>query len=600
MSLKDNKVTESEINSLHVQAAADSYDGDADENKAIFDRLPEKIAEKHNRLIDRLTEHGRPVQSKDVMYIRVNEDGQLEVSSDGRRWQTAGSGGHLILDSNGNLMPGRSRLKFVGGKVYDDGENTVVEGPQGPIGPKGEQGEQGIQGPVGRVMIPSVNSRGDISWSFSENDTAQLPAPRNIKGPQGVQGLQGVQGIAGSQGPQGIQGPQGVKGEKGEQGIQGPAGPQGNVGPQGPPGEKGEQGIQGPVGPQGPRGPQGLQGPQGIKGNDGTDGRSFTVKGIYRTLSRLQAAHPTGTEGDAWAIGTDRSNVIYIWDVDSSSWQNIGSIQGPQGPRGIQGPQGAAGPQGPQGEPGPQGPQGEKGEQGIQGPAGPQGEAGTPGRQGPQGLQGIQGPPGETGPQGPAGEQGIQGIQGPQGPQGPQGDPTTVNGKSGANITLTARDVGALAADDTAKDSSRLGGQMPEYYGKADDTIHVYTHSGGVLSGSGANGKIKAAAGGTYTALTIDGQSYSVRSGGENEAELTACVWYTFVLDVRDKTINFNQGGAGLNFKIVGGTTRPETPRENTIWINTDTAIGEYQFSSTQPATRADGSSLQTGDAWSG
>ena len=53
-----------------------------------------------------------------------------------------------------------------------------------------------------------------------------------------------------------------------------------------------------------------------------------------------------------------------------------------------------------------------------------------------------------------------------------------------------------------------------------------------------------------------------------------------------------------LNFKIVGGTTRPETPQENTIWINTDTAIGEYQFSSTKPVTRADGSGLQTGDVW--
>ena len=38
MALKDNKVTESEISSLHVQAAADSYDGDADENTRRTDR----------------------------------------------------------------------------------------------------------------------------------------------------------------------------------------------------------------------------------------------------------------------------------------------------------------------------------------------------------------------------------------------------------------------------------------------------------------------------------------------------------------------------------------------------------------------------------
>lgn len=35
---------------------------------------------------------------------------------------------------------------------------------------------------------------------------------------------------------------------------------------------------------------------------------------------------------------------------------------------------------------------------------------------------------------------------GPTGPQGPQGDPTTVNGKTGSSITLTASDVGADAA----------------------------------------------------------------------------------------------------------------------------------------------------------
>lgn len=113
---------------------------------------------------------------------------------------------------------------------------------------------------------------------------------------------------------------------------------------------------------------------------------------------------------------------------------------------------------------------------------------------------------------------------------------------------------------------------------RADNGLFVYTQSGTVLSGSGSNGKFKVTAGGIYTAFTIDGHSYSVRSGGENEVELTAGVWYTFVLDIRDKTINFKQGGARLNFKIVGGTTRPETPRENTIWINTDTAIGEYVF----------------------
>lgn len=52
------------------------------------------------------------------------------------------------------------------------------------------------------------------------------------------------------------------------------------------------------------------------------------------------------------------------------------------------------------------------------------------------------------------------------------------------------------------------------------------------------------------------------------------------------------------NFKIVGGTTQPTSPKENTIWINTSTAIGEWQICATEPITRANGTALQNGDVW--
>ena len=52
----------------------------------------------------------------------------------------------------------------------------------------------------------------------------------------------------------------------------------------------------------------------------------FTVLGIYATLSALQAEHPTGTPGDAYAVGTAASNVIYVWNVDTSAWASIGGI----------------------------------------------------------------------------------------------------------------------------------------------------------------------------------------------------------------------------------------------------------------------------------
>lgn len=41
-------------------------------------------------------------------------------------------------------------------------------------------------------------------------------------------------------------------------------------------------------------------------------------------------------------------------------------------------------------------------------------------------------------------------------------------------------------------------------------------------------------------------------------------------------------GGAALNFKVVGGTSTPASPKENMIWVKTE-KIGAWHFSATQP-----------------
>ena len=192
-------------------------------------------------------------------------------------------------------------------------------------------------------------------------------------------------------------------------------------------------------------GKPGPAGPAGPKGEPGADGKSFKVLGRYDTLAELEAAHPTGTEGDAYAVGNADNNDIYLWDTDKNKWANIGSLRGPQGPAGERGPQGNTGPagpagpageRGPQGDTGPAGPAGEQGPQGDTGPAGPAGKQGPQGVTGPAGPAGKQGPQGDTGPAGPAGERGPQGDTGPEGPageQGPQGDtgPAGPAGKQG-------------------------------------------------------------------------------------------------------------------------------------------------------------------------
>lgn len=42
-------------------------------------------------------------------------------------------------------------------------------------------------------------------------------------------------------------------------------------------------------------------------------------------------------------------------------------------------------------------------------------------------------------------------------------------------------------------------------------------------------------------------------------------------------------GGGGLNFAIVGGLTQPTSPKENTIWVKTETSIPGWAFSPTEP-----------------
>lgn len=52
---------------------------------------------------------------------------------------------------------------------------------------------------------------------------------------------------------------------------------------------------------------------------------------------------------------------------------------------------------------------------------------------------------------------------------------------------------------------------------------------------------------------------------------------------------NMTGGGAGLKLKVLGGTTQPTSPAENTVWVNTDAQITGYAFSAEEPASPAEG-----------
>ena len=74
-------------------------------------------------------------------------------------------------------------------------------------------------------------------------------------------------------------------------------------------------------------------------GADGKDGTSITILGSYSTEAELIAAHPTGNQGDGYLVAGD----LYVWDVSTSAWKNVGSIQGPPGTDGIDGTDGVDG-----------------------------------------------------------------------------------------------------------------------------------------------------------------------------------------------------------------------------------------------------------------
>lgn len=58
------------------------------------------------------------------------------------------------------------------------------------------------------------------------------------------------------------------------------------------------------------------------------------------------------------------------------------------------------------------------------------------------------------------------------------------------------------------------------------------------------------------------------------------------------KGFKHGAGGVAMNFKVVGGTVAPSSPKENCIWVNTATKITSWTFSATEP------SHLEEGMVW--
>lgn len=232
----------------------------------------------------------------------------------------------------------------------------------------------------------------------------------------------------------------------------------------------------------GPAGPEGKTGPAGPKGENGD---SYTVKGLYATLSALQAAHPTGSAGDAWFVGTAEDNVVYQWDVDQAKWVNVGALKGPQGT--------AAGFGAPT--------------------ATVDDNTGTPSVEvtasGPdtekvfsftfKNLKGAKGETGNTGAQGPTGPAGTNGATGADGKDGADGKSAYASAKDGGYTGTEAQFNTDLAA---------VSGKQAKIT------------AGGLLKGDGAGGVSAAVKGTDYAGPSVGVSATLSASGWDEDAKI--------------------------------------------------------------------------------
>ena len=214
-------------------------------------------------------------------------------------WKDTQSAGHKIVVSNEGVvrtLPQRAILRFENVEARDTGGETVIQalkGDKGETGLTGPQGPQGVQGPVGWTDLGQ-----HFIGSFANFNVLvqQYPRPQNgafattLDDGQGYMGSTYYCPVTSS--------------------------------------------YWHPIGQPGV-GPSGAIGPQGPMGPAGADGKAFQLLGLYETYSDFIAAHPTGEAGEAYAVGTEDSNVIYIWDIGRESWISIGTMRGPEGPSGT-------------------------------------------------------------------------------------------------------------------------------------------------------------------------------------------------------------------------------------------------------------------------
>ena len=178
---------------------------------------------------------------------------------------------------------------------------------------------------------------------------------------------------------------------------------------------------------------------------------------------------------------TDAGKLIFT--LTDGSVIDLGSVMGPQGPKGETGPAGPQGQTGPQGEKGDTGATGAEGPKGATGDTGPKGEPGEKGEKGEKGDTGAQGPKGDPGETGPQGQTGPQGPAGPQGPKGDTGSGFVVKGYYGSVSALQTS-----VQDPAVGDAYGVGAAAPYDIYIYDGVTKAWVNNGPMQGAKGDKG----------------------------------------------------------------------------------------------------------------
>lgn len=144
---------------------------------------------------------------------------------------------------------------------------------------------------------------------------------------------------------------------------------------------------------------------------------------------------PAGAQGETGAAGASITSITKKSQSGTTATYTIALSDGKTFDFNVETVKGEKGDKGDKGETGATGPKGETGERGPQGETGPKGDPGAKGDTGETGATGPKGDPGQTGPQG---ETGQTGPAGPQGPKGDTGSGFVVKGYYGSVSALQA------------------------------------------------------------------------------------------------------------------------------------------------------------------